>query len=108
VAQPGGSLLRTKGGLKTMASSTKPYIPPARVWNALELADLPDAAGIDCDSAAEMNDNQWHMLSVAAGIRRTPSQTTRAMVLKFLYNREAARSLLARSPAVITFPQEQA
>jgi hypothetical protein len=74
---------------------SKPYTPPARIWRALQLADILDASGIDSGSAMAMDDTQWGMLATAAGCR-TPSLMTRNLIIEFLRNREDVRSMLER------------
>ncbi len=76
-----------------MITATKPYTPPARIWNALALADLLDAAGIASMSVETMNSAEWASLATAAGVR-SPSVETRDLTLSMLRNREDVRRKL--------------
>jgi len=73
--------------------ASKPYTPPARIWRALELADLLDAAGIASTSAETMDSGEWSVLAEAAGARRA-SLETRALTISLLRRREAVRRQL--------------
>ena len=76
-----------------MAASSKTYTPPARIWRALALADLLDAAGIASISVEAMVSAEWTALATAAGVR-APSPDTRDLTISMLRNRENVRRKL--------------
>jgi len=70
-----------------------PYTPSARIWRALALADLLDAAGIASFSAEAMDALEWQALAKAASARQ-PSPETRALTIFLLRRRETVRRQL--------------
>lgn len=75
---------------------TREHHVPERLLKAICLADTLDAAGLGSTEATAMDANEWRMLAAAARTRK-PSPTTRALVLRFLQNRETARRTFATS-----------
>jgi hypothetical protein len=79
---------------------TRQRLVPERLLKALHLADTLDAAGLGSAEATAMDANEWQLLAMAAGSRK-PSPPTRALVMRFLERREAARRMFATTPKAL-------